>query len=86
MTQSDTARRDLRGTTRVVEDYTAAREFDDPLAKARDYVMRLEEFAGAYVSCIGVGQAGIRRSCRDPANGALTSPRAGATRSAGRSP
>ena len=24
-------------------------------AKARDYVLRLEELAGAYVSCIGVG-------------------------------
>ena len=24
-------------------------------SKARDYVLRLEELAGAYVSCIGVG-------------------------------
>ena len=28
---------------------------DDLPAKARDYVLRLEELAGAYVSCIGVG-------------------------------
>ena len=32
-----------------------AREFDDLPAKARDYVLRLEELAGAHVSCIGVG-------------------------------
>ena len=30
-------------------------EFDDLPAKARDYVLRLEELAGAHVSCIGVG-------------------------------
>src|SRR5919106_2652837 len=37
------------------EDISAAREFDDLPAKARDYVLRLEELAGAHVSCIGVG-------------------------------
>ena len=30
-------------------------EFDDLPAKARDYVLRLEELSGAHVSCIGVG-------------------------------
>ena len=28
---------------------------DDLPAKARDYVLRLEELGGAYISCIGVG-------------------------------
>ena len=37
------------------EDISAARQFDDLPAKARDYVLRLEELAGAHVSCIGVG-------------------------------
>jgi adenylosuccinate synthase len=37
------------------EDISEAREFDDLPAKARDYVLRLEELAGAHVSCIGVG-------------------------------
>jgi adenylosuccinate synthase len=37
------------------EDISGAREFDDLPAKARDYVSRLEELAGAPVSCIGVG-------------------------------
>ena len=37
------------------EDISAAREFDDLPVKARDYVLRLEELAGAHVSCIGVG-------------------------------
>jgi adenylosuccinate synthase len=37
------------------EDISDAREFDDLPAKARDYVLRLEELAGAHVSCIGVG-------------------------------
>ena len=37
------------------EDISTAREFDDLPAKARDYVLRLEELAGAHVSCIGVG-------------------------------
>jgi adenylosuccinate synthase len=37
------------------EDISDAREFDDLPAKARDYVSRLEELAGAPVSCIGVG-------------------------------
>ncbi|MCV6979268.1 adenylosuccinate synthetase, partial [Mycolicibacterium pulveris] len=37
------------------EDISRARQFDDLPAKARDYVLRLEELAGAPVSCIGVG-------------------------------
>src|SRR5712672_2176127 len=37
------------------EDISDARQFDDLPAKARDYVLRLEELAGAHVSCIGVG-------------------------------
>ncbi|MGZ4586119.1 MAG: adenylosuccinate synthetase, partial [Mycobacterium sp.] len=37
------------------EDISHAREFDDLPAKARDYVLRLEDLAGAHVSCIGVG-------------------------------
>jgi adenylosuccinate synthase len=37
------------------EDISHARQFDDLPAKARDYVLRLEELAGAHVSCIGVG-------------------------------
>src|SRR5271157_4788434 len=57
MTQSDLARaepiyEELPGWW---EDISDAREFDDLPAKARDYVLRLEELAGAHVSCIGVG-------------------------------
>jgi adenylosuccinate synthase len=57
MTQSDLCRaepvyEELPGWW---EDISAAREFDDLPVKARDYVLRLEELAGAYVSCIGVG-------------------------------
>jgi len=57
MTQSDIARaepiyEELPGWW---EDISGAREFDDLPAKARDYVLRLEDLAGAYVSCIGVG-------------------------------
>jgi hypothetical protein len=57
MTQSDIARaepiyEELPGWW---EDLSDARQFDDLPAKARDYVLRLEELAGAYVSCIGVG-------------------------------
>src|SRR5260370_41978169 len=57
MTQSDIARaepiyEELPGWW---EDISEAREFDDLPAKARDYVLRLEELAGAHVSCIGVG-------------------------------
>ena len=37
------------------EDISNAREFDDLPVSARDYVLRLEELAGAHVSCIGVG-------------------------------
>ncbi|HEU4362174.1 MAG TPA: adenylosuccinate synthase, partial [Mycobacterium sp.] len=37
------------------EDISAARTFDELPAKARDYVQRLEELAGARISCIGVG-------------------------------
>lgn len=57
MTQSEIARaqpvyEELPGWW---EDISTAREFDDLPAKARDYVLRLEELAGAQVSCIGVG-------------------------------
>jgi adenylosuccinate synthase len=57
MTQSDIARavpvyEELPGWW---EDISGAREFDDLPTKARDYVLRLEELAGAPVSCIGVG-------------------------------
>jgi adenylosuccinate synthase len=57
MTQSDLARaepiyEELPGWW---EDISHAREFDDLPAKARDYVLRLEELAGAHISCIGVG-------------------------------
>ncbi|MBS4728433.1 adenylosuccinate synthase [Mycobacterium sp. SM1] len=57
MTQSDLARaepvyEELPGWW---EDISAAREFDELPAKARDYVSRVEELAGAPVSCIGVG-------------------------------
>jgi adenylosuccinate synthase len=57
MTQSDLARaepiyEELPGWW---EDVSNARTFDDLPAKARDYVLRLEELAGAQVSCIGVG-------------------------------
>ena len=57
MTQSDIARaepiyEELPGWW---EDISAAREFDDLPAKARDYVQRVEDLAGARVSCIGVG-------------------------------
>ena len=52
------------------EDISAAREFDDLPAKARDYVLRLEELAGAPVSCIGVGpgrdQTIVRRDVLAP--------------------
>ena len=37
------------------EDISGARTFEDLPANARDYVSRLEEIAGAQVSCIGVG-------------------------------
>src|SRR5246500_2818167 len=57
MTQSDLARaepiyEELPGWW---ENISEAREFDDLPAKARDYVLRLEELAGAQVSCIVVG-------------------------------
>jgi adenylosuccinate synthase len=52
------------------EDISEAREFDDLPAKARDYVQRLEELAGAHVSCIGVGpgreQTIVRRDVLAP--------------------
>ena len=52
------------------EDISGAREFDDLPAKARDYVLRLEELAGAPVSCIGVGpgreQTIVRRDVLAP--------------------
>ncbi|KAA1429536.1 adenylosuccinate synthase [Mycolicibacter arupensis] len=37
------------------EDISTARTFEDLPANARDYVSRIEEIAGAQVSCIGVG-------------------------------
>ncbi|CAJ1497076.1 adenylosuccinate synthase [[Mycobacterium] holstebronense] len=37
------------------EDISGARTFEDLPANARDYVSRIEEIAGAQVSCIGVG-------------------------------
>lgn len=37
------------------EDISGARTFEELPANARDYVLRLEEIAGAQVSCIGVG-------------------------------
>lgn len=37
------------------EDISGARQFEDLPAKAQDYVLRLEELAGAPMSCIGVG-------------------------------
>ncbi len=37
------------------EDISGAREFDDLPQRAQDYVLRLEELSGAYISCIGVG-------------------------------
>ncbi len=57
MTQSELARaqpvcEELPGWW---EDISDARQFDDLPAKARDYVLRLEELAGAHISCIGVG-------------------------------
>ena len=57
MTQSDIARaepvyEELPGWW---EDISGARTFDELPAKARDYVLRLEELAGAQVSCIGAG-------------------------------
>ena len=57
MTQSDIARAEpiYEEMPGWWEDISGAREFDDLPAKARDYVLRLEELAGAHVSCIGVG-------------------------------
>jgi len=37
------------------EDISGARKFEELPANARDYVSRIEEIAGAQVSCIGVG-------------------------------
>ena len=37
------------------EDISACRTFDDLPQTAQDYVLRLEELSGAYISCIGVG-------------------------------
>ena len=57
MTQRDIARAELvyEELPGWWEDISGAREFDELPAKARDYVLRLEELAGAPVSCIGVG-------------------------------
>jgi adenylosuccinate synthase len=72
MTQSDIARavpvyEELPGWW---EDISGAQEFDDLPVKARDYVLRLEELAGAPVSCIGVGpgrdQTIVRRDVLAP--------------------
>ncbi len=72
MTQSDIARaepvyEELPGWW---EDISSAREFDDLPARARDYVLRLEDLAGAPVSCIGVGpgrdQTIVRRDVLAP--------------------
>jgi adenylosuccinate synthase len=72
MTQSEIARavpvyEELPGWW---EDISGAREFNDLPAKARDYVLRLEELAGAPVSCIGVGpgrdQTIVRRDVLSP--------------------
>ena len=41
--------------TATLARYLVQAKFDDLPAKARDYVLRLEELAGAHVSCIGVG-------------------------------
>ena len=45
------------------EDISGARTFDELPPNARDYVLRLEELAGARISCVGVGPGGTRRSC-----------------------
>ncbi|EHI12416.1 adenylosuccinate synthase [Mycolicibacterium thermoresistibile] len=57
MTQSDVARAEpiYEEMPGWWEDISGAREFEDLPAKARDYVLRVEELAGARVSCIGVG-------------------------------
>ncbi|HOW93585.1 MAG TPA: adenylosuccinate synthetase, partial [Mycolicibacterium fallax] len=57
MTQADIARAEpvYEEMPGWWEDISAAREFDELPARARDYVLRLEELAGAPVSCIGVG-------------------------------
>jgi len=57
MTQTDIARAEpiYEEMPGWWEDISGAREFDDLPAKARDYVLRLEELAGAHISCIGVG-------------------------------
>ncbi|MDF2582320.1 MAG: adenylosuccinate synthetase [Mycobacterium sp.] len=68
MTQADIARaepiyEELPGWW---EDISAAREFDDLPAKARDYVLRLEELAGAWRDRFRPGSA-ARRSAVRPA-------------------
>jgi adenylosuccinate synthase len=72
MTQSDIARaepvyEELPGWW---EDISTCRTFDELPAKARDYVLRLEELSGAHVSCIGVGpgrdQTIVRRDVLAP--------------------
>ncbi|WP_338886638.1 adenylosuccinate synthase [Rhodococcus sovatensis] len=51
------------------EDISAARTFEDLPQNAQNYVLRLEELSGAYMSCIGVGpgrdQTIVRRDILD---------------------
>lgn len=55
------------------EDISGAREFDDLPAKARDYVLRLEQLAGAPVSCVeSVGAGTDHRAPGRPAGSPVT--------------
>ena len=56
------------------EDISGARTFDELPAKARDYVLRLEELAGAQVSCIGVGPGREQTIVRHDVLGRLLRP------------
>ncbi|AYJ51239.1 adenylosuccinate synthase [Rhodococcus sp. P1Y] len=52
------------------EDISGARKFEDLPQNAQNYVLRLEELSGAYMSCIGVGpgrdQTIVRRDILNP--------------------
>jgi len=52
------------------EDISGARTFEDLPQNAQNYVLRLEELAGAHISCIGVGpgrdQTIVRRDILGP--------------------